>query len=130
MKYNKNNVFGYGWRKLILPSLIGLALCCGPLYAVEKIKQTVPTVKDLPELSAQHNHSLSCKRVSSFFTRSHYKEVILDKKFADKVIDSYLYDNEVICNILEALSKLIKSSLDKKNEYKILFHMNKLLMIT
>ena len=45
-------------------------------------------------------------------------------------IDSYLYDNEVICNILEALSKLIKSSLDKKNEYKILFHMNKLLMIT
>ena len=45
-------------------------------------------------------------------------------------IDSYLYDNEVICNIIEALSKLIKSSLDKKNEYKILFHMNKLLMIT
>lgn len=94
MKYNKNNVFGYGWRKLILPSLIGLALSCGPVYAVEKVKQTVPTVKDLPELSAQHNHSLSCKRVSSFFTRSHYKEVILDKKFADKVIDSYLYEND------------------------------------
>ena len=45
-------------------------------------------------------------------------------------IDSYLYDNEVICNIIEALSKLIKSSLDKKNEYKIFFYMNKLLIIT
>ena len=94
MKYNKNTVIRSGWRRFILPAVIGMVIGSGSAYASERVKQTVPKISELPTLSAQQNHSKSCNRVSSFFTRSHYKEIVLDKKFAEKVIDSYLYEND------------------------------------
>lgn len=81
-------------KKLLLPVIIGAALVGGQVFGAERAKLPVPKILDLPDLKAQQVHNLSCRRVSSFFTRSHYKEIELNKDFAKKVLDSYLYEND------------------------------------
>ena len=45
-------------------------------------------------------------------------------------IDSSSYNNEVISNIIEAITNLINKALEKKKELKILFFINKLIIIS
>ncbi|OBT12205.1 C-terminal processing peptidase [Vibrio sp. UCD-FRSSP16_10] len=48
------------------------------------------TVKDLPVLTPEVQHQTAAKRVTSRFTRSHYKQFQLDDQFSAEIFDRYL----------------------------------------
>ncbi|MEZ9785684.1 C-terminal processing peptidase [Vibrio breoganii] len=48
------------------------------------------TVKDLPVLTPEVQHQTAAKRVTSRFTRSHYKQFKLDDQFSAEIFDRYL----------------------------------------
>ncbi|CAM2944974.1 carboxy terminal-processing peptidase [Vibrio rarus] len=48
------------------------------------------TVKDLPVLTPELQHQTAAKRVTSRFTRSHYKQFTLDDAFSSEIFDRYL----------------------------------------
>ncbi|GAD81382.1 carboxy terminal-processing peptidase [Vibrio ezurae] len=48
------------------------------------------SVKDLPVLTPELQHQTAAKRVTSRFTRSHYKQFKLDDQFSAEIFDRYL----------------------------------------
>jgi carboxyl-terminal processing protease len=48
------------------------------------------SVEDLPILQQEAQHSVAAKRISTLFTRAHYKEVDLNDALSEKVYDRYL----------------------------------------
>ncbi|MCE0492560.1 carboxy terminal-processing peptidase [Vibrio salinus] len=64
----------------------GLLLVASSVYAVE------PTIseKDLPVLSPEAQHATATKRITSRFTRSHYKHIDLNDNFSKKMFERYL----------------------------------------
>ena len=63
-----------------------LLLVASTVYAVE------PSIseKDLPVLTPEAQHSIATKRVTSRFTRSHYKHIDLNDEFSKKMFERYL----------------------------------------
>ncbi len=44
----------------------------------------------LPVLAQEEQHAIASKRISALFTRSHYKHILLDDNFSEKIFDLYL----------------------------------------
>lgn len=63
-----------------------LLLVASSVYAVE------PSIseKDLPVLAPEVQHSTATKRITSRFTRSHYKHIDLNDSFSKKMFERYL----------------------------------------
>jgi len=63
-----------------------LLLVASSVYAVE------PSIseKDLPVLTPEVQHSTATKRITSRFTRSHYKHIDLNDRFSKKIFERYL----------------------------------------
>lgn len=71
--------------KIVL--LSSLILSC-PIYAAEK--QSTVTIAQLPKLTQESQHEDVARRIASRLTRSHYRDVSLNKEFADKIFQRYL----------------------------------------
>lgn len=72
---------------LIRASLLAMGVAtAGMAVAIE------PAISSsaLPKLVQQEQHATAAKRITSFFTHSHYKQIQLDDAFAQKVFDLYL----------------------------------------
>lgn len=71
-------------------------------------------IEQLPKLSQESQHSTVSERVTSRFTRSHYRQFVLDEKFSAKIFDRYLnmldYSHSVF------LASDIAAFADKKNK--------------
>ncbi|GAM64661.1 tail-specific protease precursor [Vibrio ishigakensis] len=48
------------------------------------------SLENLPTLTPEVQHQTSAKRVTSRFTRSHYKQFKLDDQFSEQIFDRYL----------------------------------------
>ena len=48
------------------------------------------SVEDLPVLQQEPQHSSAAKRISTLFTREHYKLIKLDDALSEKVYDRFL----------------------------------------
>lgn len=69
-----------------LSALAGLFLMVGNALAVEDITR----VDQLPVLKEEPQHATVSERVTSRFTRSHYRQFDLDAAFSGKIFDRYL----------------------------------------
>ncbi|MDF2177536.1 carboxy terminal-processing peptidase [Aliiglaciecola sp. CAU 1673] len=49
-----------------------------------------PSADDLPLLEQESQHAVATKRISTLFTRAHYKPVVLDDALSAKVFDRYV----------------------------------------
>lgn len=58
-------------------------------FSAEAVEATIHE-SDLPVLAPQAQHEIASKRVTSRFTRSHYKHFNLDDAFSKKIFDRYL----------------------------------------
>ena len=58
-------------------------------FSAEAVEATIHE-SDLPVLAPQAQHEIASKRVTSRFTRSHYKHFNLDDEFSKKIFDRYL----------------------------------------
>ncbi len=73
-------------NKLSLALLLGLVLGSSCAYSAEKRNITLD---DIPVLSQDKHHKVSCKRVFREFTEAHYrKDMVIDKAF----IKTFFYD--------------------------------------
>lgn len=81
-------------------------------YAKET-KDLVYTINQVPVLAQEPQHKEVAKRVTSRFTRSHYRDFVLDDTFSEQILDRYL-------NLLDYGKFLfLQSEIDKiKAEYK------------
>lgn len=74
-------------NKLIrLSVLSALALMGANVKAIESGE----SVKALPKLAQESQHSVAAKRISSQFLRAHYKQVELNDNLSEKIYDRYL----------------------------------------
>lgn len=48
------------------------------------------TLSDLPQLAPEKQHATASKRIASRFTRSHYKQFVLNDEFSSSVFDRYI----------------------------------------
>ncbi|WP_087017702.1 carboxy terminal-processing peptidase [Thaumasiovibrio subtropicus] len=60
------------------------------LAATAQALEAKYTVEDIPALQAEKQHSTASKRVTSRFTRSHYKQFTLDDDFSEGIFNRYL----------------------------------------
>ncbi|MGL5949654.1 MAG: carboxy terminal-processing peptidase [Aeromonas sp.] len=68
-------------------SLVAASLALtGAAYAIEPVLKAA----DLPVLAQEGQHTIATKRISALFTRSHYKQILLDDSFSSVVFDKYL----------------------------------------
>lgn len=81
-----------------LSALAGLFLVTGHAFAVEDITR----VDQLPVLKEEPQHSTVSERVTSRFTRSHYRQFDLDQAFSSKIFDRYLNLLDYSHNVLLA----------------------------
>ncbi|GGO69465.1 carboxy terminal-processing peptidase [Bowmanella pacifica] len=51
---------------------------------------TTPSAHDLPTLEQESQHAVATKRISSLFTRAHYKEIELNDALSGRVYDRFL----------------------------------------
>lgn len=51
---------------------------------------TTPSAHDLPNLEQESQHAVATKRISSLFTRAHYKEIELNDALSERVYDRFL----------------------------------------
>ncbi|WPC72577.1 carboxy terminal-processing peptidase [Vibrio porteresiae] len=58
-------------------------------FSAEAVEATIHE-SDLPVLAPQAQHEIASKRVTSRFTRSHYKHFNLDDEFSKKIFDRYI----------------------------------------
>jgi len=81
-----------------LSALTGLLLLTGQAVAVEDITR----VDQLPILKEETQHATVSERVTSRFTRSHYRQFDLDQAFSAKIFDRYLNLLDYSHNVLLA----------------------------
>lgn len=81
-----------------LSALAGLLLITGQALAVEDITR----VEQLPILKEETQHATVSERVTSRFTRSHYRQFDLDQAFSAKIFDRYLNLLDYSHNVLLA----------------------------
>ena len=80
-----------------LSALAGLLLITGQALAVEDITR----VDQLPVLKEETQHATVSERVTSRFTRSHYRQFDLDQAFSAKIFDRYLNLLDYSHNVLQ-----------------------------
>lgn len=81
-----------------LSALAGLLLLTGQAVAVEDITR----VDQLPVLKEETQHATVSERVTSRFTRSHYRQFDLDQAFSAKIFNRYLNLLDYSHNVLLA----------------------------
>ncbi len=81
-----------------LSALAGLFLITGHALAVEDITR----VDQIPILKEETQHATVSERVTSRFTRSHYRQFDLDQSFSAKIFDRYLNLLDYSHNVLLA----------------------------
>ncbi|WP_318388001.1 carboxy terminal-processing peptidase [Enterobacter sp.] len=79
-------------------ALAGLFLIAGQAFAVEDITR----VDQIPVLKEETQHATVSERVTSRFTRSHYRQFDLDQAFSAKIFDRYLNLLDYSHNVLLA----------------------------
>lgn len=75
-------------QKFTLIPLVA-ALYSGSLFASTDVVDVL-TVKDLPVLEQESQHSTASKRVANLFTRAHYKPIRFNDVLSSKVFDRYI----------------------------------------
>ncbi|MCA1920683.1 MAG: tail-specific protease, partial [Buttiauxella noackiae] len=83
------------FKRTAVASLLFLA---GSALAVENITQ----VSQIPQLKEETQHATVSERVTSRFTRSHYRQFDLDENFSAKIFDRYLNLLDYSHNVLLA----------------------------
>lgn len=68
-----------------LTALAGLLAIAGQTFAVEDITRA----DQIPVLKEETQHATVSERVTSRFTRSHYRQFDLDQAFSAKIFDRY-----------------------------------------
>ena len=81
-----------------LSALAGLLVITGQVLAVEDITR----VDQLPVLKEETQHATVSERVTSRFTRSHYRQFDLDEAFSAKIFTRYLNLLDYSHNVLLA----------------------------
>ena len=79
-------------------ALAGLLLVTGQVFAVEDITRA----DQIPVLKEEAQHATVSERVTSRFTRSHYRQFDLDQAFSAKIFDRYLNLLDYSHNVLLA----------------------------
>lgn len=79
-------------------ALAGLLLITGQVFAVEDITRA----DQIPVLKEETQHATVSERVTSRFTRSHYRQFDLDQAFSAKIFDRYLNLLDYSHNVLLA----------------------------
>lgn len=93
-----------------LTAVAGLLLMAGQALAVDDITRAdqIPVLKEEPQ------HATVSERVTSRFTRSHYRQFDLDNAFSAKIFDRYLNLLDYSHNVL--LASDVEQFSKKKNE--------------
>lgn len=81
-----------------LTALAGLLAIAGQTFAVEDITRA----DQIPVLKEETQHATVSERVTSRFTRSHYRQFDLDQAFSAKIFDRYLNLLDYSHNVLLA----------------------------
>lgn len=81
-----------------LTALAGLLAIAGQTFAVEDITRA----DQIPVLKEETQHATVSERVTSRFTRSHYRQFDLDQTFSAKIFDRYLNLLDYSHNVLLA----------------------------
>lgn len=76
-------------KKYWLGCIIGL-FCYLLISTAISAKAKQYTIADLPELQQDSVHDVVARRVTNFFTQSHYRDFSLDVVFSSKIFDRYL----------------------------------------
>ncbi|MBK0000187.1 carboxy terminal-processing peptidase [Erwinia sp. S38] len=93
---------------LFKSTIIAGLLFAGNLYAADNITRA----DQIPQLHQEAQHATVSERVTSRFTRSHYRQFDLDKDFSAKIFDRYLNLLDYSHNVL--LASDIAQYADKK----------------
>ena len=91
-----------------LTALAGLLAIAGHAFAVDDITR----VDQIPVLKEEPQHATVSERVTSRFTRSHYRQFDLDQAFSAKIFDRYLNLLDYSHNVL--LASDVAQFADKK----------------
>ncbi len=69
----------------------GISFALG-VFSVESAFAVAPPISEnqLPLLAQEEQHATAVKRISALYTRSHYKHIVLNDAFSEKVFDLYL----------------------------------------
>ncbi|GCB38723.1 hypothetical protein CITFRE_08580 [Citrobacter freundii] len=94
-----------------LTALAGLLALAGQALAVEDITRA----DQIPVLKEETQHATVSERVTSRFTRSHYRQFDLDQAFSAKIFDRYLNlldysHNVLLASDIEQYAKKKRSS--------------------
>lgn len=89
-----------------LTAFAGLLAIAGQTFAVDDITR----VEQIPVLKEETQHATVSERVTSRFTRSHYRQFDLDQAFSAKIFDRYLNlldysHNVLLASDVEAFAK-------------------------
>ncbi len=95
-------------NKLFSTTLLAGLLLAGPAFAVENITRA----DQIPQLHQEPQHATVSERVTSRFTRSHYRQFSLDQEFSAKIFDRYLNLLDYSHNVL--LASDVAQYADKK----------------
>ena len=69
----------------------GISFALGVFYVETTLAVAPPlTENQLPLLAQEEQHATATKRISALYTRSHYKHIVLNDAFSEKVFDLYL----------------------------------------
>lgn len=93
-----------------LTALAGLLAIAGQTFAVEDITRA----DQIPVLKEETQHATVSERVTSRFTRSHYRKFDLDQAFSAKIFDRYLNLLDYSHNVL--LASDVEQFAKKKTE--------------
>lgn len=93
-----------------LTALAGLLVIAGQSFAVDDITR----VDQIPVLKEEPQHATVSERVTSRFTRSHYRQFDLDNAFSAKIFDRYLNLLDYSHNVL--LASDVAQFAAKKNQ--------------
>ena len=91
-----------------LTALAGLLAIAGQTFAVEDITRA----DQIPVLKEETQHATVSERVTSRFTRSHYRQFDLDQAFSAKIFDRYL--NRSITATMCCWQAMLNSSRKRK----------------
>lgn len=93
-----------------LTALAGLLVIAGQSFAVDDITR----IDQIPVLKEEPQHATVSERVTSRFTRSHYRQFDLDNAFSAKIFDRYLNLLDYSHNVL--LASDVAQFAAKKNQ--------------
>ena len=82
-------------------ALAGMLLMAGQSVAVDSITN-ITEASQIPVLKEEPQHATVSERVTSRFTRSHYRQFSLDEAFSAKIFDRYLNLLDYSHNVLLA----------------------------